>query len=240
MVNETKQNPIVTLANPLIRTAQRNRLSEEQVTPMKNIHNIAEEQFPIALKRTSQPHTSGLTLEHATWRPQKPSEVKHDSGYLSRFANRERDHVSRDTDKDRARHISKAGGSSTLDITGRGFERPKHSPFIELDDVPRSARSATDALDRRTLLRTESLSNKPVLPETWLPSTPEEDATMPHIFTISRRRSTTSTSSDRVTVSVQHPVFYQSVWRDFQCEGEGEESHNDPRTTVECYLQSSG
>ncbi|KIK40678.1 hypothetical protein CY34DRAFT_255974 [Suillus luteus UH-Slu-Lm8-n1] len=205
MVNETKQKPIVTLANPLIRTAQRNRLSEEHVTPMKSIHNIAEEQFPIALKRTSQLHTSGLTLEHATWRPQKPSDVKHDSGYLSRFANRERDHVSRETDKGRARHISDAGGSSTLDITGKGFERPKHSPFIELDDVPRSARSATDALDRRTLLHTASLSNRPVLPETWLPSTPEEDATIPHIFTISRQGSTTSTNSDRVSSAFNTP-----------------------------------
>ncbi|KAG2752831.1 hypothetical protein P692DRAFT_20690837, partial [Suillus brevipes Sb2] len=54
MVNETKQNPNITLANPLIRTAQRNWLSEEQVIPMKSIHNIAEEQFPIALKRKCQ------------------------------------------------------------------------------------------------------------------------------------------------------------------------------------------
>lgn len=63
---------------------------------------------------------------------------------------------------------------------------------------PRSVCSATDALDKQTLLHTTSLSNRPVLPESWFPSTPEEGALASHIFTISQRGSTTSITSDRV------------------------------------------
>ncbi|KAG2064442.1 hypothetical protein BDR04DRAFT_260132 [Suillus decipiens] len=59
----------------------------------------------------------------------------------------------------------------------------------------RFACSATDALDRRSLLHIASLSNRPVLPESWFPSTPEENALN---FTISQQGSTTSTTSDRV------------------------------------------
>ncbi|KAG1884468.1 hypothetical protein F4604DRAFT_207978 [Suillus subluteus] len=221
MVNDT-------LGNAPISTVKRERLSEseEYITPMKSIRDIAEEQLPIALKResqvkaaqfsssslqlptdTSQSHSSGLTPnEHDTWPPQKPSEVKRDSGYLSRFANRERDHMSRDTNDGRARYINSAVVSPTLDVTDRGFERPKHPSPIELDDMPRFARSAPDAPDRRSLLRTAGLSNRPVPPESWLPSTPEEDSLVPHIFTISRRGSTTipsSTELHHVTASAK-------------------------------------
>ncbi|KAG2035169.1 hypothetical protein BDR03DRAFT_545098 [Suillus americanus] len=208
MVNETKQNLNDTLGNAPISTIERERLSEseEHITPMKSIRDIAEEQFPIALKResqvkaaqssssqlptdTSQSHTSGLTPnEHDTWPPKNPSEVKHDSGYFSHFANRERDHVSRDTNKGRARYINSAVGSPTLDVTDRCFERPNYPPPIELDDMPMSA---PDAPDRRSLLRTAGLSNRPVPQESWLPSTPEEDTLVPRTFTISRQGSTT-------------------------------------------------
>lgn len=206
MVNEVKQNLNDTSPNALTSTVERERLSQEHVTPMKSIRNIAEEQFPVVLRResqvnaarsssslqlpahTSQSYSSDFIPEHDTWPPQKPSEV-------SRFANRERDNLSGDTDKDQARYISSAMGSSTLNITGRSFERPKHLSFIELDDMFRSTHSATDARDRRSFLRTANLSNRSVLP--GLPSTPEEDALMPHIFTMSRRGSTTSTASDQ-------------------------------------------
>ncbi|KAG1867298.1 hypothetical protein DFJ58DRAFT_640008, partial [Suillus subalutaceus] len=56
MVNETKQNLNDTFGNGPISTVERERLSEseEYITPMKSIRDIAEEQLPIALKRESQ------------------------------------------------------------------------------------------------------------------------------------------------------------------------------------------
>ncbi|KAG1744302.1 hypothetical protein EDB19DRAFT_534547 [Suillus lakei] len=225
MVNEAKQNLSNTLAKAPVSAVNRERLAEEHVTPMKSVRNIAEERFRTALEcesqvkaaqsssslqlpaDTSHSHTSGLTPEHATCPPQEPSEVKHDSGYFSCLADRERDHVSRDTDKGRAGYVSSPLGSSTLDITDRSFERPKYSPIFELGDMLRSARSATDAQDRGSLLRTASFSSRPVPPESWLPSTPEEDVLMPHTF-IARRGSATSTYILLGTISAQHPVFY--------------------------------
>ncbi|KAG2140612.1 hypothetical protein DEU56DRAFT_286352 [Suillus clintonianus] len=206
MVTEAKQNLNDTSTKAPVSTFERERLTE--VAPIKSIRNVAEEQFRIPLEceikvktaqsssslqssaNTSEPRTFGPTPEHATWPPQELSEVKHD---LSRLASREREHVPRDTNKGRA---SIAMGSSTSDMADRGFERPKHSPSIDkLDDAPRFARSAMDAHERG-LFWPASHSSRPVLPESWLPSTPEEDTPMSHTFTnIARRGSAASASS---------------------------------------------
>ncbi|KAG1850306.1 hypothetical protein C8R48DRAFT_543061, partial [Suillus tomentosus] len=54
MVNEVKQNLNDTSSNALTSTVERERLSQEHVTPVKSIRNIAEEQFPVVLQRESQ------------------------------------------------------------------------------------------------------------------------------------------------------------------------------------------
>ncbi|KAG2108689.1 uncharacterized protein F5147DRAFT_576527, partial [Suillus discolor] len=54
MVNEVKQNLNDASANALTSTVERERLSQEHITPMKSIRNITEEQFPVVLRRESQ------------------------------------------------------------------------------------------------------------------------------------------------------------------------------------------
>ncbi|KAG0694838.1 hypothetical protein DFH29DRAFT_838168 [Suillus ampliporus] len=234
---------------------------------MKNIRNLAEEQFRIALERERQERRwaagqtldrewsesmikeqqaildkiererkdkpahsssampiagasqsrSGPSPERALWTPQENTEFEHEADYFPRLVTRELedDHVPpRDTGKARAGSVSSGVGSyrplSTLDTTDRGFERPKPSPTIdELDDMPRSARSATDAADsirRGSLRRKASLSTRQI-PEFWLPSiTPEEDAQMSRTFSIARRGSTASTSSYRASSVLNIPI----------------------------------
>ncbi|KAG1793597.1 uncharacterized protein HD556DRAFT_1237603, partial [Suillus plorans] len=52
MVNEVKQT--LNDTNTLTSTVERERLSQEHITPMKSIRNIAEEQFPVVLRHESQ------------------------------------------------------------------------------------------------------------------------------------------------------------------------------------------
>ncbi|KAG2032414.1 hypothetical protein BDR03DRAFT_970088 [Suillus americanus] len=140
------------------------------------------------------------------WTPHERTELEHEADY---FHSREfeEDHVPppRDTGKARAVSVSSVVGSykhpSTLDTTDRSFERPKLSPTIdEVDDMPRSARSPTDAQDsiRRGSLRRKASISTRQLPEFWLPSiTPEQDAQMSRTYSLARRGSTASTSSYR-------------------------------------------
>lgn len=167
---------------------------------------------------TSELPISGRPAERAPWTPQEPIGGEHEVDYFPRLANREAndDHVLlRDTGKARAGSVSSGVGSykppSTLDTTDRNFERPTSSPIIdELEDMPRYARSATDAPDsirRGGLLRKMSLSTRQI-PEFWVPSiTPEEDKQMSRTFSIARRGSTASATSSYRAPSVINIPF---------------------------------
>ncbi|KAG1831073.1 hypothetical protein EV424DRAFT_216817 [Suillus variegatus] len=258
MVDEAKQNLHDTLKRAPVSALDRERLTEEHLATMKNIRNLAEEQFRIALERERQERrwAAGQALDQEwsdtmikeqqaildkiererkdkaahpssssqpiadpsisrssrsperVWTPHEQAELEHEADYFPRLPSREfeEDHVPppRDTGKARAGSVSSSGvGSykppSTLDTTDRGFERPKPSPTIdELDDMPRSARSPTDAQDsiRRGSLRRKTSISTRQLPEFWHPSiTPEQDAQMSRTFSIARRGSTASTTS---------------------------------------------
>lgn len=263
MVDEAKQNLQDTLKRAPVTALERERLTEEHLATMKNIRNLAEEQFRIALERERQERrwAAGQVLDQEwsdtmikeqqaildkiererkdkaassssvqpipdpsltrssrsperVWTPHEHTEHEHEADYFPRLTSRdvEEDHVPppRDTGKARAGSVSSGVGSykppSTLDTTDRGFERPKPSPTIdELDDMPRSVRSAADAQDsiRRGSLRRKASISTRQLPEFWHPSiTPEQDAQMSRTFSMARRGSTASTTSSYRAPSV--------------------------------------
>jgi len=150
------------------------------------------------------------------WTPHEHAEIEHEADYFHR-REFEEDHVPppRDTGKARAGSVSSVVGSykppSTLDTTDRGFERPKPSPTIdEVDDMPRSARSPTDAQDsiRRGSLRRKASISTRALPEFWVPTiTPEQDAQMSRTFSLARRGSTASNTSSYRAPSVLNIPF---------------------------------
>ncbi|KAG1811896.1 uncharacterized protein BJ212DRAFT_499284 [Suillus subaureus] len=261
MVDEAKQNLHDTLKKAPVSIVERKRLTEEHLTTMKNICNLAEGQFRISLERERQvrrwaagqvldqewsdtmrkeqqaildniernhkdkaTHSSQPIADPSISRSNRPpervwTEHEHEAGYFPRLSSREfeEDHVPppRNTGKARAGSVSSAVGSyklpSTLDTTDGGFERPKPSPTIdELDDIPRSAHSATDVQDS---IRCGSPCHKASIstgqpPEIWRPSiTPEQDAQMSRTFSIARRGSTASATSSYWAPSVLNIPF---------------------------------
>ncbi|KAG1778033.1 hypothetical protein EV702DRAFT_968581, partial [Suillus placidus] len=54
MVDEARQNLYDTLKKAPVSAVERERLTEEYLATMKNIRNLAEEQFRIALRRERQ------------------------------------------------------------------------------------------------------------------------------------------------------------------------------------------
>ncbi|KAG1735597.1 uncharacterized protein EDB91DRAFT_555570 [Suillus paluster] len=116
MVDEAKQNLHDTLKKAPVSAAERERLGDEHLATMKNIRNLAEEQFRIALERERQERRwiAGQTLDQG-W---SESIIEEQKMILKRIE-RER----KDKDKDKAPRPSSSSSSSFHPIPGASDSR---------------------------------------------------------------------------------------------------------------------
>ncbi|OAX40458.1 hypothetical protein K503DRAFT_768562 [Rhizopogon vinicolor AM-OR11-026] len=144
MVNEAKQSLQDTLKKAPVSAVERERLAEEHLATMKNIRNLAEEQFRIALERERQERrwAAGQTLDQE-W---SESMIKEQQAILDKIERERKDKAAQSSSSS----SQPTAGTSESHTSGRPAERATWTPQElpggehEVDYFPRLANRETN------------------------------------------------------------------------------------------------